>query len=147
MTDATHAPDDRFGSATERGGRGDGLRGDTSRRQFLGLAASLSALPIPRPFDIETVGGDPTVTRARPVDATLGRLSAASYVERYTETGGVRVRSHAHQPAIPIEVIVDTGWTEASLGLDPAEARWVARRLLAAARACEGQSAEWGRTV
>lgn len=126
----------RAGRLTENGtGRADR---SATRREFLGAAASLSSVPIPREFAFEGAGGDVAVARPGPVDATLGPLSASAFVERYTDEGGVRVRSHAGQPAIPLELIVDTGWSEAALGLEPAEARRIARWLLAAARACEG---------
>lgn len=110
---------------------------DPTRRRFLGAAASLSSLPVPREFELETGDGDLAVEHAGSVDATLGSLAASTYVERYTDEGGVRVRSHESQREIPVEVIVDAGASEASLGLEPAEAARIGRWLLRAAKACE----------
>jgi hypothetical protein len=116
-----------------------------SRRQFLGAAAALSSLPVPREVELTADGGavdGDSSTEGRPerVDATFDALAASAHVERYTDDGGVHVRSYPHQPELPVEITVETGVGTANLGLEPDDARRIGRRLLDAAGSCDGST-------
>jgi len=108
----------------------------TPSPRFIGLGASLSDLPIPREYDLQTEGDEVDVEAPDGTDRVVGGVPTSAYVERFTEDGGLRVRSYPHQNDVPVEVVLQAPVGEVALGLEPTEARAVARHIREAAEEC-----------
>jgi hypothetical protein len=69
-------------------------------------------------------------------------VPASSYVEQFTEDGGIRVRSYPEASDAQVEVVFSTAISEAALGLNPSEAEAVAESLQSAAAECRDEEGD-----